>query len=54
MHVSVPEYPRRSLKELEDEVFDMQKEQIEDIQMRDTLNQAQRFERLSQSRRSRY
>ena len=37
------------LKELEDEVFDMQKEQIEDIQMRDTLNQAQRFERLSQS-----
>ena len=40
---------KAKLKELEDEVFDMQKEQIEDIQMRDTLNQAQRFERLSQS-----
>ena len=40
---------KAKLKELEDEVFDMQKEQIEDIQMRDTLNQAQQFERLSQS-----
>ena len=40
---------KAKLRELEDEVFDMQKERIEDIQMRDTLNQAQRFERLSQS-----
>ena len=39
---------KAKLKELEDEVYELQKRQIGDIQMRDTLNQAQRFEQLNQ------
>ncbi len=37
------------LKELEDEVYELQKRQIADVQLQETLNQAQKFERLNQS-----
>ena len=39
---------KEKLKELEDEVYKLQKNQIADIQMRDTLRQAQKFEQLNQ------
>lgn len=39
---------KAKLKELEDEVYDLQQSQISDMQMRDTLNRAQRFEQLNQ------
>lgn len=37
------------LRELEEEIYDLEQNQITDIQMRETLKQAQRFERLHQS-----
>lgn len=40
---------KAKLKELEDEVYELQKSQIADIQVRDTLNQVQRFEQLNQA-----
>lgn len=40
---------KAKLKELEDEVYELQKNQLADIQMRDTLKQAQSFEQLNQN-----
>lgn len=40
---------KAKLRELEDEVYDLQQKQIADMQIRDTLNQAQRFEQLHQN-----
>lgn len=39
---------KAKLKQLEDEVYELEKSQIADLQMRDTLNQAQRYEQLNQ------
>ena len=39
---------KKRLRELEDEVYELQQRQIGDLQMRDTLRQAQRFEQLNQ------
>ncbi len=40
---------KAKLRELEDEVYELEKNQISDIQMRDTLNRAQKFEQLNQN-----
>lgn len=40
---------KTKLKELEDEVYELQKLLIADIQLQETLNQAQKFERLNQN-----
>ncbi len=40
---------KAKLRELEDEIYELQESQLTDIQMRDSLNRAQRFERLNQS-----
>ncbi|MDO4313928.1 MAG: SbcC/MukB-like Walker B domain-containing protein, partial [Eubacteriales bacterium] len=40
---------KAKLKELEDEVYELQQRQISDMQMRDTLSQAHRFEQLNQN-----
>ena len=40
---------KKKLKELEDEVYELEKNQLADMQMRDTLKQAQTFEQLNQN-----
>ncbi len=40
---------KAKLRELEDEVYELQKQQISDMQMRETLSRAQRFEQLNQN-----
>ena len=40
---------KEKLRELEDEVYELQKSQLADMQMRDTLKQAQSFEQLNQN-----
>lgn len=40
---------KAKLKQLEDEIYELERNQIADIQMRDMLNQAQKYEQLNQS-----
>lgn len=40
---------KAKLRELEEEIYDLEQTQIADIQMRETLNRAQRFEQLNQN-----
>lgn len=40
---------KAKLRELEEEIYDLEQSQIADIQMRETLNRAQRFEQLNQN-----